>query len=116
VLFRGTGGADLLPVIECSFNRLKPGGRYVTTAASQEQLTGAQGRGIEAYITFIVPGPGELSELAELIDAGKLRIFIARTFPLEAVQAALEFKPPAWMPGKVVITIGQPTSWGRHSR
>ncbi|MCC6455614.1 MAG: NADP-dependent oxidoreductase [Caldilineaceae bacterium] len=95
-------GRDL---VERSFNILKPGGRYVTSAAQPSQEE-AERRGIKAYSTFTQPTVEELTKLAELIDAGKLKVFVGRTFPLAETQAALEFKPPADAEGKVIVLVG----------
>lgn len=94
-------GRDL---VERSFRVLKRGGRYVTTAAQPSQED-AERHGIQAYSTFTQPTVEELTKLAEQIDAGKLKVYVSRTFPLEEVQAALALKPPGDTPGKVVVTV-----------
>jgi NADPH:quinone reductase-like Zn-dependent oxidoreductase len=48
----------------------------------------------------------ELTKLAALIDAGKLRVFVHRVFPLAETQEALAYKPPADAEGKVVVMVG----------
>ncbi|RIK43019.1 MAG: NADPH:quinone reductase [Chloroflexi bacterium] len=94
-------GRDL---VERSFNVLSPGGRYVTTIGKPSQEE-AQKRGIEAHTTFTQPTVEELTQIAQLIDAGKLKVFIGRTFPLEEAAAALEFKQEGVTPGKVGIVV-----------
>jgi len=94
-------GRDLA---ERSFNVLKPGGRYVTTIGEPSQEA-AKKRGIQAYTTFTQPTVEELNQITELIDAGKLKVFVGRTFPLEETQAALAFKQEGVAPGKVGIVV-----------
>jgi len=48
----------------------------------------------------------ELNQIAQLIDAGKLKVFVGRTFPLKEAQAALEFKQQGVTPGKVGLVAG----------
>jgi NADPH:quinone reductase-like Zn-dependent oxidoreductase len=43
--------------------------------------------------------------VAERIDAGKLKVFVNRTFPLDDEEAALEYRLKTTEPGKVVLTI-----------
>jgi NADPH:quinone reductase-like Zn-dependent oxidoreductase len=90
--------------VERSFNVLKAGGCFVTVAARPPEDAGKD-RGIVAMGHFTQPTVEELTKLAEAIDAGKLMVFVRRTFPLEETQIALFDKPQDGAPGKVVITI-----------
>lgn len=94
-------GRDL---VERSFTVLEPGGRYVTTIGEPSQEE-AERRGIRAYTTFTQPTVEDLTQLARLIDAGKVRVFIARSFSLEEAQAALEFKQTGDTYAKIVLTV-----------
>jgi NADPH:quinone reductase-like Zn-dependent oxidoreductase len=94
-------GRDL---VERSFDVLRPGGRYVTTVGEPSQEE-AKRRGIEAHTTFTQPTVEELDQIAELIDAGKLTVFVGRTFPLEEINAAMEYKEEGVTPGKVGIVV-----------
>ena len=90
--------------VERSFNILKPGGRYVSPANMLPEGAGKE-QGIVAMGQFTQPNPEELTKLAEAIDAGKLKVFVSRTFPIEEAQTALYYQPEAGSPGKVVIHI-----------
>jgi NADPH:quinone reductase-like Zn-dependent oxidoreductase len=91
-------------MVERSFNVLKPGGRYVTTAARLSPDAGKD-RGIVATGSFTQPTVEELTKLAEAIDSGQLKVFVQRTFPMDETQTALYYKPQNGAPGKVVIAI-----------
>jgi hypothetical protein len=56
-------------------------------------------------VTFTQPTVGELTKLAETIDAGKLNVFVLSTFPMNETQTGLYYKPQDGAPGKIVITI-----------
>jgi NADPH:quinone reductase-like Zn-dependent oxidoreductase len=43
--------------------------------------------------------------MAELIDTGKVKVFVSRIFPMEEAQAALALAQQRETPGKVVCTI-----------
>jgi NADPH:quinone reductase-like Zn-dependent oxidoreductase len=94
-------GGDL---VERSFNVLKPGGRYVTTAG-QPSAEEAARRGIQAMGAFTQPSIDDLTSVARLIDAGKLKVIVNRTFPMHETQVALAFQQQADTRGKVVITV-----------
>jgi NADPH:quinone reductase-like Zn-dependent oxidoreductase len=90
--------------VERSFTVLKPGGRYVTTANMLPEDAGKD-HGIVATGTFTQPSVEELTKLAEEIDAGRVKVIVQRTFPLEEAQTALFYTPEDGAPGKVVVTI-----------
>jgi NADPH:quinone reductase-like Zn-dependent oxidoreductase len=90
--------------VERSFNVLEPGGRYATPAAMLAPDAG-KAQGIVAKGLFTQPSVEELTQLAQEIDAGNLKVFVHRTFPLAEAQTALFYKAPDGSPDKVVITI-----------
>jgi NADPH:quinone reductase-like Zn-dependent oxidoreductase len=83
--------------MERSYSVLKAGGRFVTALALQTPQEEAEKRG------FSSTGFG--AQIAELVDAGKLKVFVNRTFPLAEAQAALEYRFVTKAPGKIVPTI-----------
>lgn len=81
VIFDGVGGETL----ERSWRVLKPGGKVVTIAAQSEGV--AEQRVHNAFM-IVEANRSQLEEIARLIDAGVLRVFVAEVFPLsKAVQA-----------------------------
>jgi NADPH:quinone reductase-like Zn-dependent oxidoreductase len=90
--------------VERSLKVLKPGGRFVTTAAMVPPDAGKD-RGIMATSSFTQPTTDELTKLAHEIDAGRLKVYVNRTFPLAETQTALHYKPPDGAPGRIVIAV-----------
>lgn len=91
-----TVGGDTL---RRSWSVLKPGGRLVAIAASEEDSQDQRTR--EAF--FIVqPQRAELEEIARLIDAGEVRPVVGAEFSLEDAILAYQTKP---IRGKVVLRV-----------
>ena len=95
-------GGDFL---ERSYSVLKPGGRYVTALMMETPQEEAHSRGIRSLGLASQPRADLLAQVAERIDAGKLKVFVNRTFPLDEVEAAMEYRLKKTEPGKVVLTI-----------
>jgi NADPH:quinone reductase-like Zn-dependent oxidoreductase len=91
-------------LLERSYNVLKAGGRYATTFEQPPQEE-AERRGIRAFGVFTQPTVDHLTALAQAIDAGKLNVFVNRTFPVGEAQAALEYRQMGTTPGKIVLTV-----------
>jgi NADPH:quinone reductase-like Zn-dependent oxidoreductase len=100
VVFDTVGGE----LVERSFTMLKPGGIYVSPAAQLDAEAG-KGRGVRASGMMTQPNAAQLSEIAGLIDAGKVKPVVSHVFPLaEAAQAhtALE---AGHTRGKIVLRV-----------
>lgn len=91
--------------IERSHSILKHGGRFVTALALQTPQEEAEKRGFRSTGFGAQPRADLLAQIADLVDAGKLKVFVNRTFPLEEAQAALEYRFMTKAPGKVVLTV-----------
>lgn len=90
---------------EQALKALKDGGTLVSLLGiSDKAKVGAKARGIRHEHISVVPDKAGLGELAKLIDAGKLAVHVARTFPLEEAGAAHAFlgTRPA---GKIALEI-----------
>jgi NADPH:quinone reductase-like Zn-dependent oxidoreductase len=88
-----------------SYTVLKPGGRYVTAMMMQTHQEEPIKRGIVSVGLGSQARADLLAQIADLIDAGKVKVFVNRTFPLADVQAALDYRLATKAPGKVVLTV-----------
>jgi NADPH:quinone reductase-like Zn-dependent oxidoreductase len=95
VVFDTVGGDTL----RRSWNVLKPGGRLVTIAASEED---SRDERVQSAFFVVEPRRAELNEIARLIDAGKLRPIVGAEFSLADAVQAYQFKPAR---GKVVLRV-----------
>jgi NADPH:quinone reductase-like Zn-dependent oxidoreductase len=91
--------------MERSYNVLQPGGRYVTSLMMQTPQDEPERRGIRSMGLATQPRADILTKLAERIDAGDLKVFVNRTFLLEDIQAAMDFRLKTTAPGKIVLTM-----------
>ena len=92
-----TVGGDTL---RRSWGVLRPGGRLVTIAASEE---GSQDERTRAAFFIVEPRRAELVEVARLIDSGEVRPVVGAEFPLADALLAYRHKPAR---GKVVLQVG----------
>jgi len=91
--------------MERSYSVLKSGGRYVTALMMQTPQEEAEKRGFSSTGFGAQPRAELLAEIANLVDAGKLKVFVNRTFPLKEAQTAMDFRLTTKAPGKVVLTV-----------
>ncbi|MEH1968954.1 NAD(P)-dependent alcohol dehydrogenase [Nostoc sp.] len=88
---------------------LKPKGIYITTLPSPEVL-------LEGVLTAFLPGQKakfilekpnaqDLVYLKELIEAGKIRVVIDRTYPLQELAAAHSYSETGRAVGKIVLAV-----------
>jgi NADPH:quinone reductase-like Zn-dependent oxidoreductase len=85
-------------------------GIYVTTAASpalllQQQWISMTGSQKMVPMAFSRPGKRDLQDLKELLEAGKIRPVIDRSYTLSEVPEALRYYGKGHARGKVVITV-----------
>ncbi len=100
VVFDAVGGETF----QRSWGVLKSGGRLVTIAADAEGTTDARVK--EAF--FIVePNQKQLAEISDLLDAGRLQVFVDTEVSLAEAPAAYERKVQRKLGyGKVVVVTG----------
>jgi NADPH:quinone reductase-like Zn-dependent oxidoreductase len=91
-------------LVERSWSVCGEGSRYVTTAAMISPEEAAR-QGVQASGAFTQPTVEHLTRLAEEIDAGRLDVFVDRTFPIQEVAAAMQYRQAGGITGKVVLTI-----------
>jgi NADPH:quinone reductase-like Zn-dependent oxidoreductase len=91
--------------LDRSFTVLRPGGRLVTLSAPPPAGR-AEEFGVTATFFIVVPDRGQLIKLAKLVDADRLHVAIAETFPLREGRAAFESGRRAHRhPGKTVLSV-----------
>jgi NADPH:quinone reductase-like Zn-dependent oxidoreductase len=73
-----------------------PDERITTIAAQVDGITPANGADA---------APGAIDEIARLVAAGRLRVPIAASFPVEQIRAAVELQAARHVQGKVVIEL-----------
>jgi NADPH:quinone reductase-like Zn-dependent oxidoreductase len=85
-----------------SFKALKKGGRYVSiTAGPREELL----KGFDIYSTRFLfhSDPVQLKQIVQLVEEGKVKVFIDKTYPLTEAKEALEYLHKGRARGKVVL-------------
>jgi NADPH:quinone reductase-like Zn-dependent oxidoreductase len=88
---------------------LQPQGIYVSTLPAVENL-GAMVQslifpGQKSKFILVKPNSRDLNALRELIEAGKVRSTIDRTFPLSEIAAAHTYSETGRAVGKIVVTL-----------
>lgn len=97
VVFDGVGGETL----ESSWSVLKPGGAVVTYAT---QSGAATARARKAFMLVRADGP-QLSDIARMIDTGRLRVFVAAVFPLSEAREAYARAQHGGARGKIALRV-----------
>jgi NADPH:quinone reductase-like Zn-dependent oxidoreductase len=83
---------------------LREGGILVTIAA-EPPVEAAEARGARAAVFSSHPDPQQLTRIAELVEAGEIRVELAEVLPLEEVQRAHELSESGHTRGKIVLTV-----------
>lgn len=87
-----------------SWNVLRRGGTMVSTLTEPSQEK-ARAKGVRAMRYTVKENGGELEEIGRLIDAGKVKPKIARTYGLPEAASAQDFVEQGHTEGKVVLKI-----------
>jgi 2-desacetyl-2-hydroxyethyl bacteriochlorophyllide A dehydrogenase len=86
-----------------SLETLKPGGLLIDATGSEQELADANGFRI---VRFYVSSSGEdLEQLTELVEAGKLRVFVDQVLPLDQVANAHDLSETQQVSGKIVLSV-----------
>ncbi len=88
-----------------SWGVLREGGMLVSTLAAPDQEKAAAHKVRAAPRWMAQPNAAQLREIAELIDAGKVKVEVAETFPLDQVRAAQQRLEQGHLRGKIVLTL-----------
>ena len=88
-----------------SFAVLKPGGALISTVQEPDKARAAE-KHLKAERYRAMPNGADLAEIGALIDAGKVKVVVAKTFPLAQPADAHRFLENAHPIGKVVLITG----------
>ncbi|MGW3961624.1 NADP-dependent oxidoreductase [Amycolatopsis sp. NPDC005003] len=90
-----------------SLEVLRPGGHLVTAVADEdtELIAKAEAAGLRFSGIAVEPDPVALRGLVSLVEAGKLRVHVAETFPFSQVADAHRRLERGNLRGKVVLTV-----------
>ncbi|MEJ0103240.1 MAG: NADP-dependent oxidoreductase [Bacteroidota bacterium] len=85
-----------------SFKALKKGGHYIAIAGPvREELK--KDFDIEAKRFLFISNPDQLKQIVRLIEEGKVKVFIDKTYPLTEAKEALEYLHTRRARGKIVL-------------
>jgi len=87
-----------------SYPVIKKGGVYVSILMPPSQEKAAA-HGVRTVHTFVQASAEQLSEIAKLVDSGKLMITIEKVFPLAEARAAQELSAQGHTRGKIVLRV-----------
>jgi NADPH:quinone reductase-like Zn-dependent oxidoreductase len=85
---------------------VRTGGSLITIAGAPPEQAAAE-RGLRAELLVMSPSSEQLSQIAELVAAGDVRVEITETFRLSEVQRAHALSESGHTRGKIVLTVGE---------
>jgi len=100
VVFDTIGG----DVQQRSWRVLKKGGILVSIVSPPSPEEAAKNKVHPCYL-FVQPNSAELAEIARLVDAGKVKIFVETVLPLSEARRAQELSETGHTRGKIVLTV-----------
>ncbi len=89
-----------------AFACLKRGGRLVSSVQMPDELLARQS-GIVASLFFMKPEAGQLRDLATKIDAGELKVEVARVLGFDQLAQAEELNRLHQVEGKIAVLVGR---------
>lgn len=89
-----------------SFDVLKKGGSLISIVGGPDQAL-AKEKGVNAKGILVKPDASELQQIAELIDAGKIKVTISQVIPLADAAKAHEQIETGHTKGKIVLKVAQ---------
>ena len=105
-------------VAERSLDVLRPDGIQISlpSAAAAAAVEAARPRGLHAVGMMVEPDGDGLEELAALVEAGRLRVLVDETFPLDQAADAHRLGEEGRTTGKIVLTVLTPAAAAGHVR
>ena len=89
-----------------SFDVLKEGGTLVSIVGGPDQNL-AKEKGVNAKGILVRPNAAQLTEIAELIDAGKIKVTVSQVVPLQDAAKAHEQIETGHTRGKIVLKVAE---------
>jgi NADPH:quinone reductase-like Zn-dependent oxidoreductase len=89
-----------------SWKTLKKGGRLVSITENPDEAIATQ-HGVSAFFCFVQPNREQLEKLAEMADAGQLKVSIDSEFGLDQVAQAHERSETGRAQGKIIINVSE---------
>jgi NADPH:quinone reductase-like Zn-dependent oxidoreductase len=87
-----------------SWKVLTKGGILVSTISPPSQEEAAK-HGARAGYVFVQPNASQLSEIAKLVDSGKLKPVVETVLPLSEARRAQELNETGHTRGKIVLKV-----------
>lgn len=87
-----------------SYEVIKKGGRLITIAGVVDQVIASE-KQLKAEFVFVQPDGKQLQKIAELIDAGKLKVPRVQEVPFDEIESALRKSREGHTQGKLVLKI-----------
>lgn len=84
---------------------LREGGIMVSTLQEPDKAKAAAHKARSAPRYTAQPNGAQLKDIADLIDAGKVKVVVSETYPIEDVATAHQRLEEAHVRGKIVLTI-----------
>jgi NADPH:quinone reductase-like Zn-dependent oxidoreductase len=84
---------------------LKPGGILVSIVSPAPDADAAAAAGVRATGMYVSPSGDQLRQIAELIDAGQVRIVLDTVLPLAEARRAHELSEGGHVRGKIVLQV-----------
>jgi NADPH:quinone reductase len=88
-----------------SFSILKKNG-IIVSIVDFDRIKEASNFGVKGKNVVVAPNPAQLSEIAKLMEEGKLKVHIAAVFPLAKAKKAHALCETGHVNGKIVLEIG----------
>jgi NADPH:quinone reductase-like Zn-dependent oxidoreductase len=83
---------------------LKKGGILVSTVSPPSAEEAAR-RGVRQCVFMVRPNATQLTEIAKLIDSGKVKVFVETVLPLSEARRAQEMSQTGHTRGKIVLRV-----------
>jgi NADPH:quinone reductase-like Zn-dependent oxidoreductase len=88
-----------------SWKVIKPGGILVAIIGPPPSEEEAKAHGVRSALFLVTPNAAQLTEIASLIDAGRVKVHLDAVFPLAEAAKAHELSQTNRVQGKIVLKV-----------